>query len=150
MLPGKLVPRGSHLVMAERGAMRRRRALLIGGAIADDRVAIDQRRARIGQRLVDRAANVGEVVTVAGDGVPARRAIAGQHILGRRQVGRAVDRDLVVVPQDRSEEHTSELQSLMRISYAVFCWKKKKTKSYIIVTIITSVTSPQSTNYEEP
>src|SRR3546814_4760529 len=28
-------------------------------------------------------------------------------------------------PQDRSEEHTSELQSLMRISYAVFCLKKK-------------------------
>src|SRR3546814_5882882 len=26
----------------------------------------------------------------------------------------------------RSEEHTSELQSLMRISYAVFCWKKKQ------------------------
>src|SRR3546814_1395274 len=32
----------------------------------------------------------------------------------------------------RSEEHTSELQSLMRISYAVFCLKKKnKTKHYI-------------------
>src|SRR3546814_8395823 len=29
----------------------------------------------------------------------------------------------------RSEEHTSELQSLMRISYAVFCLKKKKTES---------------------
>src|SRR3546814_5918656 len=29
----------------------------------------------------------------------------------------------------RSEEHTSELQSLMRISYAVFCWKKKN-KTY--------------------
>src|SRR3546814_10540400 len=29
---------------------------------------------------------------------------------------------------DRSEEHTSELQSLMRISYAVFCLKKKKRK----------------------
>src|SRR3546814_7814551 len=29
----------------------------------------------------------------------------------------------------RSEEHTSELQSLMRISYAVFCLKKKKTKN---------------------
>src|SRR3546814_3238277 len=28
----------------------------------------------------------------------------------------------------RSEEHTSELQSLMRISYAVFCWKKKHTQ----------------------
>src|SRR3546814_1084603 len=31
----------------------------------------------------------------------------------------------------RSEEHTSELQSLMRISYAVFCLKKKKKQSYI-------------------
>src|SRR3546814_6396853 len=30
---------------------------------------------------------------------------------------------------DRSEEHTSELQSLMRISYAVFCLKKKKNYS---------------------
>src|SRR3546814_6333719 len=30
------------------------------------------------------------------------------------------------VPGARSEEHTSELQSLMRISYAVFCLKKKK------------------------
>src|SRR3546814_9489937 len=29
-------------------------------------------------------------------------------------------------PAERSEEHTSELQSLMRISYAVFCLKKKK------------------------
>src|SRR3546814_7246638 len=32
---------------------------------------------------------------------------------------------------DRSEEHTSELQSLMRISYAIFCLKKKKIKKYI-------------------
>src|SRR3546814_8813496 len=30
----------------------------------------------------------------------------------------------------RSEEHTSELQSLMRISYAVFCLKKKTTQNY--------------------
>src|SRR3546814_7098075 len=30
------------------------------------------------------------------------------------------------LPASRSEEHTSELQSLMRISYAVFCLKKKK------------------------
>src|SRR3546814_8621497 len=30
---------------------------------------------------------------------------------------------------ERSEEHTSELQSLMRISYAVFCLKKKKTET---------------------
>src|SRR3546814_1143067 len=32
-------------------------------------------------------------------------------------------------PQGRSEEHTSELQSLMRISYAVFCLKKNKTRN---------------------
>src|SRR3546814_2555537 len=31
--------------------------------------------------------------------------------------------DLVAADDGRSEEHTSELQSLMRISYAVFCWK---------------------------
>src|SRR3546814_7820161 len=40
-----------------------------------------------------------------------------------------VDADLTVMPSNRrevrSEEHTSELQSLMRISYAVFCLKKK-------------------------
>src|SRR3546814_4755906 len=36
-----------------------------------------------------------------------------------------------VVDNIRSEEHTSELQSLMRISYAVFCLKKKKTNTTI-------------------
>src|SRR3546814_8193999 len=34
-----------------------------------------------------------------------------------------------VAAQDRSEEHTSELQSLMRTSYAVFCLQKKKTNT---------------------
>src|SRR3546814_6069753 len=40
--------------------------------------------------------------------------------------------DLPVTPArcKRSEEHTSELQSLMRISYAVFCLKKKKHTTY--------------------
>src|SRR3546814_7100455 len=41
---------------------------------------------------------------------------------------RAEERPLVTVLPRRSEEHTSELQSLMRISYAVFCLKKKKHK----------------------
>src|SRR3546814_5721427 len=36
-----------------------------------------------------------------------------------------------VITAKRSEEHTSELQSLMRISYAVFCLKKKKKKTKI-------------------
>src|SRR3546814_5678977 len=44
-------------------------------------------------------------------------AVAAQH---RR---RGID-----MVEQRSEEHTSELQSLMRISYAVFCLKKKKNK----------------------
>src|SRR3546814_10168862 len=44
-------------------------------------------------------------------------------------VGDVVDLDLFVLEDvgERSEEHTSELQSLMRISYAVFCLKKKNT-----------------------
>src|SRR3546814_9972004 len=36
--------------------------------------------------------------------------------------------------EKRSEEHTSELQSLMRISYAVICLKKKKTKQNHVMT----------------
>src|SRR3546814_9399527 len=36
----------------------------------------------------------------------------------------------IILVRPRSEEHTSELQSLMRISYAVFCLKKKTTQSH--------------------
>src|SRR3546814_3830765 len=46
---------------------------------------------------------------------------------GPRAPGRAVPAPAVAARADRSEEHTSELQSLMRLSYAVFCLKKKKT-----------------------
>src|SRR3546814_10157239 len=42
-------------------------------------------------------------------------------------------RDRGGIVQGRSEEHTSELQSLMRISYAVFCLKKKKTANIYII-----------------
>src|SRR3546814_1416143 len=41
------------------------------------------------------------------------------------------DQYVKVLKALRSEEHTSELQSLMRISYAVFCLKKKNTKQNI-------------------
>src|SRR3546814_1396863 len=44
----------------------------------------------------------------------------------------------------RSEEHTSELQSLMRISYAVFCLKKKRTKNQIMVHIYSYSTEKAS------
>src|SRR3546814_1159012 len=55
--------------------------------------------------------------------------------LRRRQADLAKDdvhhpvQDVVLVGDVRSEEHTSELQSLMRISYAVFCLKKKNTET---------------------
>src|SRR3546814_3676413 len=47
---------------------------------------------------------------------------------GFKMLGQSADREVAVHalrPRFRSEEHTSELQSLMRISYAVFCLKKK-------------------------
>src|SRR3546814_7721073 len=47
-----------------------------------------------------------------------------RDVTERRHLDREVQ-DL----NERSEEHTSELQSLMRISYAVFCLKKKTTKN---------------------
>src|SRR3546814_7269667 len=51
-------------------------------------------------------------------------AVAGGARAHRRGGGVRLAHD----PAHRSEEHTSELQSLMRISYAVFCLKKKKSK----------------------
>src|SRR3546814_3160437 len=52
-----------------------------------------------------------------------QRLLAGGAALARDFGKRAAGQRL------RSEEHTSELQSLMRISYAVFCLKKKTTKT---------------------
>src|SRR3546814_5547338 len=54
-------------------------------------------------------------------------ALSRQPRLRREQGLRAaVFAESALRPAGRSEEHTSELQSLMRISYAVFCLKKKK------------------------
>src|SRR3546814_6248926 len=50
-----------------------------------------------------------------------RQRTAGDHQRGKQIKGQDMNH--------RSEEHTSELQSLMRISYAVFCLKKKKHKT---------------------
>src|SRR3546814_2868108 len=47
---------------------------------------------------------------------------------GRAAIGADIELRQFAVEQARSEEHPYELQSLMRISYAVFCLKKKKTK----------------------
>src|SRR3546814_10678066 len=50
----------------------------------------------------------------------------GAGVVAADQAARALGRAACAAP--RSEEHTSELQSLMRISYAVFCLKKNKKK----------------------
>src|SRR3546814_5957374 len=47
----------------------------------------------------------------------------------------------------RSEEHTSELQSLMRISYAVFCLKKKNQTTAHTNQILLQYTTPYTTHY---
>src|SRR3546814_1212376 len=59
-----------------------------------------------------------------GIGEPIRRLRAQQQVIDS-EAGIALPRARLII---RSEEHTSELQSLMRTSYAVFCLKKKKNK----------------------
>src|SRR3546814_4428951 len=49
-------------------------------------------------------------------------------LIATRQLSHAVVE--LVEARERSEEHTSELQSLMRISYAVFCLKKRKAQPH--------------------
>src|SRR3546814_9048419 len=67
---------------------------------------------------------------------PEQIAVAGQAVEDqpcRRREGEGQPLGLAGIDMaaDRSEEHTSELQSLMRISYAVFCLKKKKKRKTI-------------------
>src|SRR3546814_7615332 len=74
--------------------------------------AIDILRAKPGLLIGLAGGHLGRALIIGG----------GAHAVGgAAEIGR-IARDGV----DRSEEHTSELQSLMRISYAVFCLKKKK------------------------
>src|SRR3546814_3862693 len=67
--------------------------------------------------LAHRAAQLGGQLAKARllGGIAKRQRIGRSHHAGKQQQGDG----------ERSEEHTSELQSLMRISYAVFCLKKK-------------------------
>src|SRR3546814_3143596 len=55
-----------------------------------------------------------------------RSRAASAHASAHRSAAPAYSRTRPRDSRRRSEEHTSELQSLMRISYAVFCLKKKK------------------------
>src|SRR3546814_9396585 len=67
---------------------------------------------------------VGKRGDIQAGGIARRRQRTGRRL--QVALGIRTRRQYVVVAVQRSEEHTSELQSLMRISYAVFCLKKKK------------------------
>src|SRR3546814_1069045 len=87
-----------------RGEQRRRHVAGVGAQLR--RVVADRDRVQIGEEE--------QAVT----------ACRGEIVLHRHP---ADDRPQIIAEvKIRSEEHTSELQSLMRISYAVFCLKKKK------------------------
>src|SRR3546814_2428388 len=62
-------------------------------------------------------------------GVPRDDVEVAEVSLEQRIVAERVSANAARHVVDRSEEHTSELQSLMRISYAVFCLKKKNNKT---------------------
>src|SRR3546814_8151361 len=64
----------------------------------------------------------GHAAAIAGSGLTARRTV----VAADRQQPVLTGGVLLLQNLGRSEEHTSGLQSLMRISYAVFCLKKKK------------------------
>src|SRR3546814_1744906 len=96
---------------------------LVGGhdadAAANGRADLVFRRLQRVEARADRAGGAGISQGVA-------------DAAGRRGLGRELMKAKLAITlgktyrQERSEEHTSELQSLMRISYAVFCLKKKK------------------------
>src|SRR3546814_2953545 len=68
-------------------------------------------------------------LVVAADDLAAAVFIGDRELGDQAQLAEGADEFLVPILDARSEEHTSELQSLMRNSYAVFCLKKKKQTS---------------------
>src|SRR3546814_5057714 len=99
-------------------------------AFGSARAAAAQAKAAIADRVI-RAPFSGWVSlrnVSAGAVIPAGTEIATISDLSQIKLDFSIPETLLATVQERSEEHTSELQSLMRISYAVFCLKKKKTQ----------------------
>src|SRR3546814_7394653 len=97
---------------------------LAGIGIADDLDGLDQLRSA--PRCLER-----ECIEESRAEPPQRRIATSRRDkrIFARQLGQRIDLRFGC-DQSRSEEHTSELQSLMRISYAVLCLKKKNTKHH--------------------
>src|SRR3546814_1007334 len=87
------------------------------------------RRSRVGRvrATIDQAKRLGSGLRARSTPV----GIASSHAVSSRPIRSSISTDSAfrrpMICSTRSEEHTSELQSLMRISYAVFCLKKKNT-----------------------
>src|SRR3546814_9783633 len=86
-----------------------------GGEVSKLSIAMFLFRTTLFRALVPQSTRLCQYCDIVG---PVRNRDIAPSLAGRRR-GRRADRG------ERSEEHTSELQSLMRISYAVFCLKKK-------------------------
>src|SRR3546814_8074821 len=98
--------------------------------------AFPRRRASDRQELVPQPGNdmtYGGFINVNPDGAIAQVSWTWSAGRGMTRASRNTEHSLIVprykqrLQASRSEEHTSELQSLMRTSYAVFCLKKKNT-----------------------
>src|SRR3546814_9670170 len=110
-------------------------ASIADGAAEARRTALDERigfALQRAQRLFEQSAQFDDARQIFVGAGLAFDASAREHldILGQRA-------QFLAAELARSEEHTSELQSLMRISYAVFCLKKKNTQSTQTVITIT-------------
>src|SRR3546814_5229745 len=91
--------------------------------MAQELDAVHARHAEVAENKIDRRA-----VDLVQRAHPVMGVERGGHTELLEVALEQTDDELVVVDDEdvhRSEEHTSELQSLMRISYAVFCLKKK-------------------------
>src|SRR3546814_2798724 len=100
---------------------------------AEETALMQERKTAIGAEIsqeIQRAAVADPNLPVTLDMISSTQTYAERAALIRNFVKQDPDRAALVV---RSEEHTSELQSLMRISYAVFCLKKKKTTKIIYI-----------------
>src|SRR3546814_9153606 len=91
-----------------------------------------------GARRMPRCGSHDDRVSRSGRPHPPSHRAPDRLLRWDRRDGRPVMTDRVR-PGTRSEEHTSELQSLMRISYAVFCLKKKKLNQYLRTLILTKI-----------
>src|SRR3546814_3148765 len=104
-----------------------------GGARYFDESPLGALRSFFAAALVAPAYFIGKLLSISGAGLQSDAdpfIVALVFALGYSLLWTAP----VVIIYRRSEEHTSELQSLMRISYAVFCLKKKKT--HVIMNIM--------------